>query len=43
LQHRNRGDQPYAAGPLDVLAGPIWRHANALPCPDRTERLEMIL
>lgn len=43
LQERNRTRERYATGPLDVLARPIWQHANGLPCPEAETRLEMSL
>jgi phenylpropionate dioxygenase-like ring-hydroxylating dioxygenase large terminal subunit len=43
LQQSNRTREGYAAGPLDVLAQAIWRHANDQPCPETSTRLEMRL
>lgn len=43
LQQRNRTGDAYAMGPLDVLARAIWRHANAQPCPETEDSLEMRL
>lgn len=43
LQQRNRTDERYVIGPLDVLARPIWLHANGQPCPEDQTRLEMQL
>lgn len=43
LQQRNRTDERYVIGPLDVLARAIWLHANAAPCPEEERRLDMHL
>jgi len=43
LQQRNRSDERYVIGPLDVLARPLWLHANGKPCPETETRLEMWL
>jgi phenylpropionate dioxygenase-like ring-hydroxylating dioxygenase large terminal subunit len=43
LQQRNRTEETYVTGPLDVLAQAIWRHANAEPCPETEANLEMRL
>lgn len=43
LQQRNRTDDRYVVGPLDVLARPLWLHANGQPCPEEETRLEMWL
>ncbi|HTN13174.1 MAG TPA: aromatic ring-hydroxylating dioxygenase subunit alpha [Sphingomonadaceae bacterium] len=43
LQQRNRTQEPYVMGPLDVLAPAIWRHANAEPCPEKETQRELRL
>ena len=43
LQDEARTGEPYAIGPLDVLARAIWRHANGEVVAEETRELEMWL
>jgi len=43
LQDGARTGEGYAIGPLDVLAGAIWRHANGEDVPEEERALEMRL